>query len=272
MKRENIIEKSLIILSFSLLLLVIVYTPTINKYRNNGKLIINEVMPNNKYTIKDTYGLYSDYIEIYNGYDYDINLEGYYLSDDNFNTKKWTFPNVTIKSHDYLLVFATGKESTENELHANFKLSKKGEVITLSDKNAKSLSKIYYLETLPDTSYGYNGNKYVYYYKGTPNELNKGLTNNDPIEEEKGKERICINEYITNNLNIVKSKDGNYYPMIEIYNDSESDINLEGYFLSNDKSSTNTLNVFPIFLSKISFDIFCCSCIIFLYLAFLVFP
>ena len=45
MKRENIIEKSLIILSFSLLLLVIVYTPTINKYRNNGKLIINEVMP-----------------------------------------------------------------------------------------------------------------------------------------------------------------------------------------------------------------------------------
>lgn len=32
-------------------------------------------MPNNKYTIKDTYGLYSDYIEIYNGYDYDINLE-----------------------------------------------------------------------------------------------------------------------------------------------------------------------------------------------------
>ena len=79
MKRENIIEKSLIILSFILLLLVIVYTPTINKYRNNGKLIINEVMPNNKYTIKDTYGLYSDYIEIYNGYDYDINLDGYYL-------------------------------------------------------------------------------------------------------------------------------------------------------------------------------------------------
>lgn len=235
MKRENIIEKSLIILSFILLLLVIVYTPTINKYRNNGKLIINEVMPNNKYTIKDTYGLYSDYIEIYNGYDYDINLDGYYLSDDNFNTKKWTFPNVTIKSHDYLLVFATGKESTENELHTNFKLSKKGEVITLSDKNAKSLSKIYYLETLPDTSYGYNGNKYVYYYKGTPNELNKGLTNNDPIEEEKSKERIYINEYITNNLNIVKSKDGNYYPMIELYNDSESDINLEGYFLSNDK-------------------------------------
>ena len=66
MKRENIIEKSLIILSFILLLLVIVYTPTINKYRNNGKLIINEVMPNNKYTIKDTYGLYSDYIEFIN--------------------------------------------------------------------------------------------------------------------------------------------------------------------------------------------------------------
>ena len=189
MKRKKKKKKTLIILSFILLLLVIVYTPTINKYRNNGKLIINEVMPNNKYTIKDTYGLYSDYIEIYNGYDYDINLEGYYLSDDNFNTKKWTFPNVTIKSHDYLLVFATGKESTENELHTNFKLSKKGEVITLSDKNAKSLSKIYYLETLPDTSYGYNGNKYVYYYKGTPNELNKGLTNNDPIEEEKSKEK-----------------------------------------------------------------------------------
>ena len=78
---------------------------------NVGKLIINEVMLINNNTILDKYGKYSDYIEIYNGNDYDINLYGYYLTDSMKDTKKWTFPDVTIKAGEYMVIFASGKDT-----------------------------------------------------------------------------------------------------------------------------------------------------------------
>ena len=130
-------------------------------------------MSSNKVTTTDNYGKYSDYIEIYNGYDYEINLKDYYLSDDNFNLKKWSFPDITIKPNDYLVVYATGKDSYEDGIvHTNFKLSQSGEVLTLSNKKANPLSRIYYAKTAPDTSYGYNGKDYVYYYTSTPGTIN----------------------------------------------------------------------------------------------------
>ena len=88
-KLQKQLELSLIIIIFIIIFFVIVNTPIIVKYKNTGNLIISEIMPINNNTIKSTDNLYHDYIEIYNGYNYSINLEGYYLSDDEFNTKKW---------------------------------------------------------------------------------------------------------------------------------------------------------------------------------------
>ena len=175
MKRSNKLEIVLILLIFITLFIIVIHTPIIYKYRNDGKLIINEVMPSNKSTVMDSYGDYSDYIEIYNGNDEDINLHNYYLSDDSLNLRKWSFPDITIKANSYLLVFATGKDTVnKGEVHTNFKISNKGEVLTLADTNAKPLSRIYFNETKSDTSYGYNGNEYVYYYVATPNKENNG--------------------------------------------------------------------------------------------------
>lgn len=224
-----------IIFIFGVIFLLVLYTPIINKYKNNGLLIINEVMSSNKYTIFDSLNNSSDYIELYNGYDYDINLEGYYLSDDNMDNRKWVFPNVTIKSHDYLLVYASELNVYENnELHTNFKLDSSGEVVTLSDKDGKSLSKIYYSETIEDTSYGYNGEKYVYYYNGTPNMVNDSNYSTTPINSSNNNVKLSITEYMTNNSSSFKSNDGNYYNVIELYNDEDYDINLKDYYLSND--------------------------------------
>ena len=67
MKRKiNIIEITILLLSFIAIFLFIIITPVFNKYQNNGLLIINEVMSSNNYTIEDKYGNYSDYIELYN--------------------------------------------------------------------------------------------------------------------------------------------------------------------------------------------------------------
>lgn len=98
------------------------------------QVVINEVMALNESALMDNSGNYPDWIELYNGHEYDINLEGYSISDDSQHLNKWVFPDVTIKSHAYLLLFASGNSSfSVEELHLNFKISSSGEALFLSN-------------------------------------------------------------------------------------------------------------------------------------------
>ena len=244
MKRIDRLEKLGVLFFFILLILLMIIVPSINKNLNTGKLIINEVMLINNNTIADKYDKYSDYIEIYNGYDYDINLENYHLTDSMKNTRKWTFPKVVIKANDYLVIFASGKDSIEDELHTNFKLDSDGEVIALSDSSSKVISKVTVSETLKDTAYGFNGEKYVYYYVGTPGKKNTGDFEEKPISVIKNDYKLEITEYMTNNLSYLMSHDEKNYSLIEIHNNDNRDINLKGFYLS-DKEDLISKYTFP---------------------------
>lgn len=236
MKRVNVLKIILISIIFILLTVIIIFVPKTDINKNIGKLIINEIMTQNTITIKDKYGKSSDYIELYNGYDYDINLKGYYLSDDLSDTKKWSFPDITIKKNEYLLIFASGKNTQiENEIHTNFKLNSDGETVILSDNNGNVISKVTIKKTYKDTSYGYNGKKYVYYYNGTPNSINSGNTSNEPITAIPINKSLKITEYMTNNSSI-KSSEEKYYSLIELYNDSNTEINLLDFYLTDDEN------------------------------------
>ena len=54
MKKEKLFGILSIIVIFIILFLIIIYTPIIHKFRNNGDLIISEVMASNKNTIIDS--------------------------------------------------------------------------------------------------------------------------------------------------------------------------------------------------------------------------
>lgn len=246
MKKINRLEKLSILFLFIVLILLMILVPNMNTNINTGKLIINEVMLVNNNTIMDKDGKYNDYIELYNGNDYDVNLYGYYLTDSMKETRKWQFPDITIKANDYLVVFASGKNLLEDELHTNFKLDSKGETIALSNSSAKVISKVYVKETLKDTSYGFNSkeNDYVYYYLGTPGSANTGDYSKDPIYEVKTDYKLKITEYMTNNLSYKKSFDDKFYSLIEIHNEDNRDINLKGFYLS-DKEDNVTKYTFP---------------------------
>ena len=246
MKRINRLEKLSILFLFILLIILMIAVPNMNTNINTGKLIINEVMLINNNTIKDKDGKYNDYIELYNGNDYDVNLYGYYLTDSMKETRKWQFPDVTIKANDYLVIYASGKNLLEDELHTNFKLDSKGETIALSNSSSKVISKVYVKETLKDTSYGYNSkeNNYVYYYVGTPGKENTGDYSKEPIFELKSDYKLKITEYMTDNLSYKNSFDDKPYSLIEIHNEDDRDINLEGFHLS-DKEDNVAKYTFP---------------------------
>lgn len=244
MKRIDKLEKLGILFLFIIMIILMIVVPNMNTDINTGKLIINEVMLINNNTIMDKYGKYSDYIELYNGNDYDINLYGYYLTDSMKETRKWTFPDVTIKANSYMIIFASGKDNKEDELHTNFKLDSSGETIALSNSSAKVISKVYVKESLKDTSYGYNGKKYVYYYNGTPGKENIGDYSEEAIYEVKSDYKLAITEYMTDNISYKLSYDKKYYSLVEIHNEDNKDINLKGFYIS-DKEDQVAKYSFP---------------------------
>ena len=100
-----------------------------------GDVVINEFVADNDSTstIADPDGGYPDWIELYNNTDAPINLSGVHLSDKPDNLDKWSFPDgTTIAAGGYLIVWADEDED-QRGLHANFKLSKGGEAIYLSN-------------------------------------------------------------------------------------------------------------------------------------------
>lgn len=94
---------------------------------------ISELMAQNDNTVTDDFGAYSDWIEIHNGGAETVNLEGYSLTDDPADLRKWQFPAVQLRSEGHLVVFASGADRRVlgKTLHTNFGLSARGEYLAL---------------------------------------------------------------------------------------------------------------------------------------------
>lgn len=239
-------KKILIIILFLIVTLLVLFMPNINnEYTKNGRLYINEVMSNNN-SFVDNYNEYSDYIEIYNGYNYDINLEGYYLSDSEFDTTKWQFPDISINPNEYLIIYASGKDTCDlitRICHTNFNISSKGEILTLFDKNGNIVSKLKIPELDDDKSYGYINGKYQIMDMPTPNKENS----NEKLEIVNEKYNLKINEYMTHNK-IHYDEFGNYSDWVEIYNDSDKEVILNNVYISD---SINELTKYKIAITNI---------------------
>jgi hypothetical protein len=119
-----------------------------------GDVVINELAASNTSIQADQDGEFDDWIELYNNTSSPIVLDGYYLSDDNSNFTKWTFPNgTTINANDYLIVWAD-KDTLQTGLHANFKLSGSGESLYLSDASANLLDETTFGVQTTDVTWG----------------------------------------------------------------------------------------------------------------------
>jgi hypothetical protein len=121
-------------------------------------LQITEFMAINDQTLTDDDGDRSDWIEIYNASKYAVNLQGWYLTDDASDLTKWGFPDRTLPSKGYLVVFASGKDRPVlgAPMHTNFKLSGSGEYLALVSPERIPLSEFFpeYPQQQADISYG----------------------------------------------------------------------------------------------------------------------
>ena len=199
----------------------------------NG-LIINEIMSYNTGAYLDNNGNTSDWIEIYNGTNKDIELSNYGLSDEQDGLIKWIFPKKVLKSHEYLIVSLTGEKS--NGMCADFSLKKDGgEYITLKSIKGKVIDsvKVNSIEKNNVMARDLNGKWIV------TDEITPGYSNNkdgrklylDNLYKEN--ENLIINEFLPRNKGVILIN-GKLDEYVELLNNTDKVINLKDYYISND--------------------------------------
>jgi len=158
-----------------LLIFIIVYSQA--AAQSVSSILVNEFLAKNVRTNPNSdSNEYSDWIELYNSLDEQIDISGYWLSDDHLLPQMWEIPSGTIiASKGYLLIWADGND---NMLHTNFKLGLDGEQVTLSDPAGNLIDSVTYEKQLQDVSFGRNPDledQWVYFPYPTPGESNSKI-------------------------------------------------------------------------------------------------
>jgi len=98
---------------------------------------INEVSGSNDSYI-DEYGKKGDWMELFNTTDQPVDVEGMYLTDNLDKPTKYqitkgeTLANTIIPAHGYLIIWCDKRETTDNGLHASFKIDGDGGKLALT--------------------------------------------------------------------------------------------------------------------------------------------
>ncbi len=125
---------------------------------------ITEFMAINGAGIRDGDRQLSDWIEIGNLGDDEVDLTGWYLTDDADEPRKWAFHDggdVTLAPGEHLVVFASGQETADyvdraGNLHTNFGLGGDGEYLALVAPDGRTIVSEYrgVPDQVLDVSYG----------------------------------------------------------------------------------------------------------------------
>ncbi len=124
---------------------------------------------------------FSDWIELHNNGDADVDLTGWSLTDDSDVPDMWTFPEGTvIPAGGYLVVMADGITTVPGDyLHASFSLAATGEFVGLADSSGAFVSQLEdgYPNQNPFHSYGRSAggeDVFVYFSEPSPGAANGG--------------------------------------------------------------------------------------------------
>ena len=103
-----------------------------------GKVVINELAEKNRTLAADSFGDFSDWTELKNISSETVSLSAWTLGDGD---NEWTFPDIELRPGELLLIFNSGRDSSEGELHTNFAVNGK-ETLTLKDASGNVVDSV----------------------------------------------------------------------------------------------------------------------------------
>ncbi len=195
---------------------------------NVNTLKITEICSSNKSIIISDDGQSYDYIELYNGGE-TFNLSGYAFAVGRDDNIVYTFGDLEFKAKSYMAIFLDG-------VNIPFKLNRLGEeYVSLVTKDGVVVDSFVTQNSLGDEVMLWNGNEFVISKEASP-----GFSNTkEGIEQFKQslKETVInlsINEIFVENAGLYPDGDGDFCDIVEIKNNSQSVINANDYFISDD--------------------------------------
>lgn len=194
-------------------------------------LVINEAMASNTATIADNYGEYDDWVEIYNPNPVEVDIAGWYLTDNLILPTRFRLAegsdSTKIPPYGHLLIW-TDDDTEQGILHANFKFNAAGDFVALYRPDEIFLEDSISIPSLStDLSYGrsYDGSaNWIVFTNTTPGETNMEVVSGIAY----------INEVMSTNTSVIQDEYGQYEDWIELYNPGQDTLNIAGWFLSDD--------------------------------------
>ena len=194
-----------------------------------GKVVINELAEKNRTLIADSFGDFSDWTELKNISSETVSLSAWTLGDGD---SEWTFPDIELRPGELLLVFNSGRDSSEGELHTSFAVNGK-ETLTLKDASGHAADSVKCQECSADITLirqadgTFTQTKYA-----TPGFENTA----DGYEQYQ--QTLCtagalsINEVMVSNEAVFGDTRHGWQDWVEIKNVSSDTVELSDYFLS----------------------------------------
>ena len=117
-----------------------------------GRLFINEVMASNTTACADSFGEYDDWVELYNASAADLDLTGYYVTDDTTQPMKGQLAaGIIVPAHGFKLLWADGQ--TQGVDHLAFKLAAEGEQFAITAPDGTRIDSITFGAAATDISF-----------------------------------------------------------------------------------------------------------------------
>ena len=205
-------------------------------------LIINEVVRGD-----------GGYVEILNNSDKAAELSGYFLSDNAEKADKWQFPAHSLQSGEFALVHLMGSEYTGDaegsddvgseapcvEFYADFKLNSSESGVYLFTRGGNCCDRFVFSADMPDQVAAVRAGSGVA-YTAFPT---AGTANSDLLFTSlnwaamDGTDPVRINEVLPSNKYDVTDEDGDRSDWVELYNSSDSPVDLSAYYLSDDAAN-----------------------------------
>lgn len=207
--------------------------PTLSPEEQNrglGQVVVSEFMEKNRAVLQDEDGDFSDWIELYNQSGESVSLSGWSISDKE-KKNGWTLPETTLEPGQRLLLFASGKDRTGQQLHTDFALSG-DEGVFLRNEHGTLLSAAACGGCEADVAMTLQaGGSYAQSLYPTPGYENS-RAGYDAFQQSLSCESpLVINEVVVSNFTTLPQR-GEYYDWVELKNVSSQPVLLSDYCLS----------------------------------------
>ncbi|MBL9139120.1 MAG: lamin tail domain-containing protein [Verrucomicrobiales bacterium] len=206
---------------------------------------VNEVQPRNSNGLRDAAGEAEPWLELHNSGASAVSLDGFFLTDNPAEPRKWAFPNgYSLAAGGFLVVWMDGEssESSSTAPHAGFRINEDSGVVILSRDQSGGLLPVDFLRysSIPESaSFGHLPETWVHadtvLSRPSPGQSNVS----DP-----GTQQVWINEWMASNDGSVRDPaDLDADDWFELHNAGTSPVDLEGWLLTDALSNLSKFRI-----------------------------